>query len=123
MIQEAQAVISTAGDMMNGAGTYWTAVGGIYFLQKYLKVFKFYQKFVDTFPGADKWAHRAFAGVAALIVSLGIHIATEGDATAGWTVHISIPNVLSLWHSLGDWLEIFTGQQIVYELSKPKLKA
>jgi hypothetical protein len=96
----------------------FTAAGLIFYLMKYLKTFGLYQRFVSAFPLADKWVYRLVAGVGSLIAALGISLAYHGDATTGWQVSISIPNLNTLGEGIWHWIQVFTAQQLAYDISR-----
>lgn len=99
---------------------YFTSVILIYFAQKWLKGRPAYATFVQMMPGAAKWAHRFVAAVGASIAAIGIHITFDGSASAGWAFHGTIPDVWTMLHAGWDWIEIFAGQQGIYEMTKPR---
>lgn len=98
-----------------GAIPHLSGIACIYFIQKWAKTFGWYARFVQAFPGADKWAHRAFAAVCTFVVAVGIHASFSGDAGAGWAIHITIPNLETLMHGAQDFIVSFPLQQWFYD--------
>ena len=105
---------------------YLTSATTIYFIQKLLKQTNGYQAFVKIVPGADKWAHWLFAGLASLIASTGIHLVWSCTGCAAWDPvnggvgQIAIPGIPALLHGVSDWWKVYVLQQTVHEIAKPK---
>lgn len=100
------------------------AIGGIIFkLQQVLKARQNYQRFVTTFPGADKWAHRIIAGAFSLLAASGIHYTLDGGCSFadGCRGTFSIPDGMTLLHGLWEWTKVYMVQQGWYDFtSTPK---
>lgn len=94
---------------------YLTSAATIVYIQKWLKTQQPYQQFVKAFPGADKWAHWAMAGLSSLIASAGIHIVWNWDALHGGQVMFNLPDLSSLLHGVADWFKVYILQHTVYE--------
>lgn len=94
----------------------------IAYLQKTLKKFGFYQSFVKSFPGSDKWAHRAFAAVASFIAAVGVNYTWTGDYSTGWNLSVDIPGGMILLQGVWDWTKIYIFQQLAYDVTVTKEK-
>lgn len=92
-----------------------TSAATIVFAQKMLKQWQPYARFVQAFPGADRWAHWLVAGLGSLVASLGIHWAYTWSVAAGGTVTFTIPGFADLAHGFLDWFKIYILQHTVYE--------
>ena len=120
--EAAKAVTSLpqGGDASTEIVPYFTTASLIVYAQKWLKTRQNYKHFVAMFPGADKWAHRATAAMGALWVALGLHFVYEGTAETGYAFHLITPSVVSMLHSLGDFVKVFILQQVVYDGTKDR---
>lgn len=94
---------------------YLTSAATIVALQKYLKTLDLYQRFVQAFPGADKYGHWFVAGICSLTAAAGIHVAWNWTAIAGGTAVFTIPPVMAMIHGLADFWKVFILQHTVYE--------
>ncbi len=94
---------------------YLTSAATIVMVQKWLKTLQVYARFVEAFPGADRWAHWLVALVASLIAAAGIHIVWTGTFTEGGVATFNVPGVWAMVHGLGDWFKVFILQHTVYE--------
>jgi hypothetical protein len=102
---------------------YFTSGILIYYAQKYLKHFPIYAAFVKAMPGAEKWAHRAFALLASAVAAFGIHTTFEGSFEQGWHFAGTIPDGWTLLHSAWDLIKVFSFQQFVYDSAASKVLA
>lgn len=93
----------------------------IMYVMRWLKHFDWYQRFVEAFPAADKRVHQAVAGVGALIAAFGIHYTFQGDANAGWQLHVSIPNLTELMHGGWDFVNVYIFQNLAYDATRRPL--
>jgi hypothetical protein len=118
-IEGAKAVAggSTSGDVTEVV-PYLTSGLMIMYAQRMLKGFGWYQNFVQAVPGADKWAHRVFAGSASAIAAAGIHLTFTGSLMTGGEIHGTYPNIFEMLHGLGDWVKVFAIQQWAYDSSR-----
>lgn len=69
----------------------------------------------------SKRAARILSGLGAALSAFGVHAAMSGDASAGWSVTITIPSVVTLIHAGWDWVEQMALNQLVFDgvVSKP----
>jgi hypothetical protein len=104
----------TPDNLVTGA-PYLASAATVVQLQKWLKTRAFYQRFVTAFPGADKWAHWAFAAAASLISAVGIHIAVDWNMVHGGVITATIPNLQNILHGLWDWFTVYILQHTIYE--------
>lgn len=95
-----------------------TSAGMIFYFMRYLKTFDAYGQFVKAFPLADRWVHRMVAGMGSLIAALGMTVAYHGDASTGWQINISVPNLETLLHAGWQWVQVFTAQQMAYDATR-----
>ena len=108
---------STAGDVTEVV-PYLTSGLVIMYAQRVLKGMPWYQNFVRAVPGADKWAHRVFAGSASALAAAGIHLTFTGSLLTGGEIHGTYPNIFEMLHGLGDWVKVFAIQQWAYDSSR-----
>lgn len=97
---------------------YFTMGAIIVYVQKTMKTYALYDRFVRKFPGADKWAHRAVSAFWALWSALGLHFVYEGTADTGYSFHLITPAVSSMLHSGGDFIKLFVMQQVLYDATQ-----
>ena len=88
------------------------------YFQSWLKRFDWYKKFVTTFPAADKYVHRAVAGLGSLIIALGITYTVTGDTAAGWHVVLNIPNANDLMIAAWNFVQVYVSQQVSYDMTR-----
>lgn len=100
-----------------------TAAAVVVYFQRALKGFKWYKNFVDALPGADKWAHRLFAAIGALVAAVGIHVTFTGSILAGGTFTGTYPDLWTMLHGLGEWIRLYIFQQLAYDATKDKAAA
>jgi hypothetical protein len=102
---------------------YLTSAATIYFIQQQLKQLAAYRTFVQTFPGADKWAHWLVAGLMSAGAAAGIHIVwtcslcSVWDPNKGGDALVHVPSVFDLMHGLSDWWKVFVLQQATYRMA------
>lgn len=97
---------------------YLTSAVLIVYAQKFMKTRDVYIKFVESMPGADKWAHRLIAAIGVAVSAAGIHYTYMGDYTTGWIVHINIPDIWTVLHGLTDFVKLYTLQQFAYDVTR-----
>jgi len=90
----------------------------VMYLQRYLKKFDWYGRFVTAMPLADRWMHRIVAGTFSLFAALGIQYTASGDAATGWQISLGIPAVSTLLDAAWSWVQTFTIQQIAYDATR-----
>jgi hypothetical protein len=92
----------------------------IFKIQQFLKSLAVYRRFVEAFPGADKWAHRIIAGALSLVAASGIHYTLDGACSFSDGCHgtFSIPNGWTMLHGLWDWLQVYIVQQGSYDMTR-----
>jgi hypothetical protein len=100
---------------------YFFTGSGIVLAQKWMKGKRFYARFVQAFPGADKWAHRTVAIIGAAIGAAGIHYSWNYDILHGGSVQAQLPALVdlvqNLFHAAGDLTKVVITQQILYEMT------
>jgi hypothetical protein len=94
---------------------YLAAAATVVQLQRVLKSTDTYQRFVAAFPGADKWAHWAFAGLASLCGAAGIHVAWTWHMDVGGVITATIPPLADVLHGLWDWFTVYILQHTIYQ--------
>lgn len=99
---------------------YLAAGALIMYVQRWMKRFGWYQRFVEAFPAADKRVHQLVAAVGALIAALGIHYTFQGDASSGYQLHVNIPNLTQLAHGGWDFLNVYIFQNLAYDATRTK---
>lgn len=113
---------AVAGGPVNGDATevvpYLTSGLLIMYAQRLLKGFAWYRNFVRAVPGADKWAHRVFAGAGSALAAAGIHLTFTGSILTGGEIHGTYPNIFEMLHGLGDWIKVFAIQQWAYDSAR-----
>lgn len=103
----------------------WVASGAaIYYFQKWMKSRQWYGRFVQVFPGADKWAHRFIPLLGATMATLGIHYTWSGTLFNGGTLTVMLPPLQQMVAGIGhfglDVGGIFGVQQTIYECSNQR---
>jgi len=97
---------------------YFTAGVVLMYVQAWLKRFEFYKKFVTAFPTADKYVHRAVAGLGSFVAAVGITYTMSGDWSAGWQVSFDIPNGPELLEATWAFVNVFVSQQVAYDATR-----
>lgn len=98
-----------------------TSSAVIVYIQRWCKQFNWYKLFIEKVPIADKYLHRAIAGIASFIAAIGIHITFDGDMNTGWKVAGFIPDVWTMIHGTWEFISVFALQQYMYDSSKSTL--
>jgi len=85
-----------------------------------IRPFAWYSAIVTALPGADKWAHRIFAGLGALFAAAGIHYTTDGACSWADGCHgtFSIPDGWSALHGVWEWAKVYMIQQGMYDATR-----
>lgn len=97
---------------------YLTSAATIVYIQEWLKQRQVYAQFVQAFPGTDKWAHWAVAGVMSLVAAAGIHWVWTGSLTNGGVLTIQIPDLTTVAHGVADWFKVYVLQHTVYKMMR-----
>ena len=90
----------------------------IVYAMKWAKSQAWYQKLCAMAPGADRWFHRTVAAIGAFIAAIGVHVVFDGNATAGYTFHGTIPPLMAMVSAGWDWVQVFAMQQLAYDASR-----
>jgi hypothetical protein len=93
---------------------YFTSAATIVFVQKALKQTQLYARFIQAFPGADKYAHWFVAGLGSLIAAEGIHITYGWTVATGGTISFAVPGLAALLHGFSDWFKVYILQHTIY---------
>lgn len=88
-----------------------------------LKRFGWYQRLATRIPIENANVHRTISAVAAFVTAIGIHVATQGDASTGWHLAITVPPLAVLLHASWDWAQQFGLQQLMFDALSHKLDA
>jgi hypothetical protein len=101
----------------------WVASGmALYYFQKWLKQRPQYAKFVELFPGTDKWAHRFVPFAGAVLATCGIHYTWNGTLFGGGVIIVTLPPLQQIAAGLGhfgfDVGGIYGIAQTCYECSR-----
>lgn len=122
--QAAAAVVQAAAvsDDPNPLRSMTLSAMGIFYVQKWLKTRVVFRRFVETFPGSDKWAHRGVAAIGAFLTMAGIHYTFNGTLLGGGTYIIQLPPLQQMFstltHASIDFGGIFGLQQVIYEATR-----
>lgn len=88
----------------------------VYALQ-YLKGTASYRHFAAWLPVADEKVHVLMSLVGAVGTGLGMHLATDGSADAGWKLALTVPPLWVMAHAVWDVARQFALNQLTFAIA------